>query len=68
MQVGVTFILWEIAVGSVLATGANMGPGSLYARFEERGHRITHTREEVTARMPTPAGAWASQMACPSLK
>lgn len=54
MQVGVTFIPWEIADGTVLATSANMGPGSLYARFEERGHRITHTREEVTARMPTP--------------
>jgi GntR family transcriptional regulator len=39
MQVGVTFIPWEIAVGSVLAASANMGPGSLYARFEERGRR-----------------------------
>jgi GntR family transcriptional regulator len=23
-------------------------------RFEERGHQITYTREEVTARIPTP--------------
>jgi GntR family transcriptional regulator len=31
-----------------------MGKGSLYARFEERGHAITRIREEVSARMPTP--------------
>ncbi len=43
----------EIAEGSVLATSANMGKGSLYARFEELGHPITRIREEVSARMPT---------------
>lgn len=55
MQVGVTFIPWSIAGGSVLGHSANMGKGSLYARFEELGHAITTIREEVTARMPTPA-------------
>ena len=54
VQIGVTFIPWEIARGSVLAHNDELGPGDLYARFEDRGYLITHTREEVTARMPTP--------------
>ncbi|MFI2562291.1 GntR family transcriptional regulator [Nocardia farcinica] len=54
VQVGVTSIQWHIADGSVLATSAQMGKGSLYARFEDRGHRITPIREEVSARMPSP--------------
>ena len=54
VQVGVTFIPWSIAEGTVLADSASMGKGSLYARFEDQGHRITWTREEVSARMPTP--------------
>lgn len=54
VQVGITYIPWEIAEGSPLGDSANLGKGSLYARFEERGHRITAIREEVSARMPTP--------------
>ncbi|MGO1055377.1 GntR family transcriptional regulator [Crossiella sp. CA198] len=54
MQIGVTFIPWEIAEGSELATGDQLGKGDLYARFEDKGYLITYTREEVTARMPTP--------------
>lgn len=54
VQLGVTYIPWDIAKGTVLATSANMGRGSLYARLEERGHLIVRTREEITSRMPTP--------------
>ncbi|AHH17606.1 transcriptional regulator, GntR family [Nocardia nova SH22a] len=54
VQVGVTYIPWSIADGSVLATSAQMGKGSLYARFEDRGHRISRVREEISARMPSP--------------
>lgn len=53
VQVGITYIPWDIADGSALATSANMGKGSLYGRFEDLGHRITWTREEVLSRMPT---------------
>src|SRR5690606_41686185 len=53
VQIGVTSIPWEIAEGSVRATPAKMGKGSLYARFEELGPPITRIREEVSARMPT---------------
>jgi GntR family transcriptional regulator len=54
IQIGLTYIPWEIARGSVLAHNDELGPGDLYARFEDRGHLMTYTREEVTARMPTP--------------
>ncbi|TCJ94608.1 GntR family transcriptional regulator [Nocardia alba] len=54
VQVGVTYIPWAIAEHSPLGTSAQMGKGSLYARFEERGHRITRVREEISARMPSP--------------
>ncbi len=54
MQIGITYIPWDIAKGSALARGDELGPGDLYARFEDKGHIITYTREEVTARMPTP--------------
>lgn len=53
MQIGVTFIPWDIAKDSELATGDQLGKGDLYSRFEDKGHLITYTREEVTARMPT---------------
>ena len=54
MQVGVTYAPWSIVEGTPVADSTQMGKGSLYARFEERGHAITTIREEVTARMPTP--------------
>ncbi|WP_152185465.1 GntR family transcriptional regulator [Segeticoccus rhizosphaerae] len=57
MQVGLTYIPWEIAKGTVLARSDELGPGDLYARFADRGYEITYTREEVTARMPTPEEA-----------
>lgn len=53
MQIGITYIPWTIAEGSVLGESDNLGKGDLYARFEDKGHLITYTREEVTARMPT---------------
>lgn len=55
MQLGVTYSPWSIVEGTPVADSAQMGKGSLYARFEEKGHRITSIREEVTARMPTPS-------------
>jgi len=54
MQIGITFIPWAIAEGSPLGHTDALGLGDLYARFEDVGHVITRTREEVTARMPTP--------------
>lgn len=54
MQLGITFIPWSIAEGSPLGYTDDLGKGDLYGRFEDVGHLITYTREEATARMPTP--------------
>ncbi len=35
-------------------TKKNPGPGGIYARLEENGHRLARFTEEVTARMPSP--------------
>lgn len=53
-QVGVTYSPWHVVEGTPVADSAQMGKGSLYARFEEKGYPITSIREEVSARMPTP--------------
>ncbi|MFD4323585.1 GntR family transcriptional regulator [Nocardioides sp. NPDC058538] len=62
MQRGVTYIPWDIAKDSALGGSDDLGPGDLYARFEDKGHLITYTREEVTARMPSPEEASGLQL------
>ncbi len=42
---------------------SNPGPGGIYARLEDLGHRLAHFTEEVTARMPLPDEARALQLA-----
>ena len=54
LQIGVTYIPWSIAGGTVLASKAKTGRGSIYERLAELGHTITRVREEITARMPRP--------------
>ncbi|AQW52319.1 GntR family transcriptional regulator [Streptomyces violaceusniger] len=41
----------------------NPGPGGIYARLEEMGHRLDHFDEEIRARMPSPAEARTLQLA-----
>lgn len=43
-----------MVIESPISCSADLGPGSLYARFADLGHEIMRVREEVTARMPTP--------------
>lgn len=62
MQVGVTYIPAPIVAGSPLATEKTLGPGSIYARFEDLGYQIVRSRDEVSARMPTPVEAAALSM------
>ncbi|MEH1012325.1 GntR family transcriptional regulator [Micromonospora sp. CPCC 206060] len=57
VQVGVTYIPVPVVEGSPLATEKKLGHGSIYQRFEELGYVITHIREEVSSRMPTPEEA-----------
>ncbi|OHV49314.1 GntR family transcriptional regulator [Pseudofrankia sp. BMG5.36] len=52
METATSYVPWEIAEGTAM-TETQTGPGGIYARIEERGHRLERFSEEVTARMPT---------------
>ena len=52
-ETATSYIPWELAKGTPM-TENNPGPGGIYARIEERGHKLGRFAEEVTARMPTP--------------
>ena len=54
VQLGLTYAAWTLVKDNPVGTSADLGPGSLYARFADLGHEIMRVREEVTARMPTP--------------
>ncbi|MBI0378877.1 GntR family transcriptional regulator [Streptomyces albiflaviniger] len=41
----------------------NPGPGGIYARLEEMGHRLDHFDEEIRARMPSPVEVRTLQLA-----
>jgi len=52
MQTASSYIPWELADGTRM-TQADTGPGGIYARLEEAGHRLKRFTEDVAARMPT---------------
>lgn len=52
-EIATSYVPWELADGTAMVE-ENPGPGGIYARIEEQGHRLDHFTEEVTARMPTP--------------
>ena len=52
MELATSYIPWALAEGTAM-TDPNTGPGGVYARLEERGHRLKRFSEEVAARMPT---------------
>jgi GntR family transcriptional regulator len=56
MEFATSFIPWVMAEGTAM-TQANTGPGGIYARLEESGHRLSRFTEDVTARMPSPEEA-----------
>lgn len=57
-----SFFPWSLADGTPM-TQINPGPGGIYARIEEAGHRLGRFTEEVTARMPTPEESHALRLA-----
>jgi GntR family transcriptional regulator len=61
-ELATSFIPWELAKGTAMVE-ENPGPGGVYARIEETGHRLAHFDEEITARMPTPEEAKALRLA-----
>jgi GntR family transcriptional regulator len=52
MELATSYVRWDLAEGTQI-TQRDTGPGGIYARLEERGHRLKRFSEEVTARMPT---------------
>ncbi len=61
MELATSFVPWHLAEGTAM-TEVNTGPGGIYARLEENGHRLARFDEEVAARMPTPEEARALRL------
>ncbi|MBS2966723.1 GntR family transcriptional regulator [Actinocrinis puniceicyclus] len=57
-EIATSYVPWSIAEGTAMAE-ENPGPGGIYARIEEAGHRLGKFTEDVTARMPMPDEAKA---------
>jgi GntR family transcriptional regulator len=53
VELATSYLPWALAAGTAM-TKENLGPGGIYARLEEAGHRLGRFTEEVAARMPTP--------------
>jgi GntR family transcriptional regulator len=51
VETAVSYIPSEIARGTQIAQ-PDSGPGGIYARLEETGHRLDHFEEEIRCRMP----------------
>jgi GntR family transcriptional regulator len=52
MELATSYVPWELAEGTEMVK-PNSGPGGIYARLEELGHKLKRFSEEVTSRMPT---------------
>ncbi|GEB51946.1 GntR family transcriptional regulator [Streptomyces cacaoi] len=53
VEFATSYLPLDLARGTQIAE-PNPGPGGIYARLEELGHRLDHFDEEVRARMPSP--------------
>ena len=62
VETAISYIPLDIARGTPIAD-PNPGPGGIYARLEDLGHRLDHFDEEVRACMPSPDEARALLLA-----
>lgn len=53
VELATSYLPWAVAGGTAMAK-KNPGPGGIYARLEEAGHRLARFTEDVSARMPSP--------------
>ncbi|GAA1241403.1 hypothetical protein GCM10009657_16530 [Oryzihumus leptocrescens] len=53
VELATSYVPLSIARGTPI-THEDPGPGGIYARIEEQGHRLVSFTEEVAARMPSP--------------
>lgn len=56
VELATSYIPTRLARGTAIAR-PDTGPGGIYARLEEAGHRLERFTEDVSARMPTPEEA-----------
>ena len=52
MQLATSYVPWSLAKGTRMAE-PDTGPGGLYSRLAEVGHKPAHFTEEVSTRMAT---------------
>jgi len=52
VQIATSYVPWSIAAGTAI-TQPDTGPGGLYSRLEELGHRITRFTERIRTRLPS---------------
>lgn len=62
VELATSYLPWDLVAGTPI-TKDNPGPGGIYARLEEAGHRLARFTEDVRARMPTPEEAQMLRMA-----
>lgn len=56
MQLATSYVPWSFAEGTQMVE-QDSGPGGIYSRLAEVGHRPARFTEEVATRMPTPEEA-----------
>ena len=61
MQLATSYLPADLARGTALAE-RDTGPGGIYDRLEEMGHRPLRWKESVSARMPSPEEAEALRL------
>ncbi|MER5885078.1 GntR family transcriptional regulator [Streptomyces sp. NPDC001941] len=62
VEFAASYLPLDIVRGTAI-TEPNPGPGGIYARLEESGHRLDRFDEEIRSRMPTPREARTLQLA-----
>jgi GntR family transcriptional regulator len=61
MELATSYLPWDLAAGTAMGE-KHTGPGGIYARLEEAGHRLRRFTEDVRARMPRPEEARALRL------
>jgi GntR family transcriptional regulator len=61
MELATSYLPLDLVAGTKIGE-PNPGPGGIYARLEEMGHRLKRFTEDVSARMPLPEEARALQL------
>jgi GntR family transcriptional regulator len=64
MQLATSYVPWSFAEGTRMVE-LDSGPGGIYSRLAEVGHRPARFTEEVATRMPTPEEARFLRLTAP---